>query len=198
MPDQTAAAKNALRVQLRERRRTMSPDEKDAASAGLTNALKDLVTRTQARSVSCYMSTPFEPDTRPFLAWAVAEGLRVLLPVSRDDGLLDWALAAEDGHENVGLFGLSEPAGDVEAPRALEHVDLMLIPAAAVDESGMRMGWGRGYFDRALGALTRQPPVYAVVFDHEVLPAVPHDLRDQPVTGVVTPARTLDLAAHAR
>ena len=74
---------------------------------------------------------------------------------------------------------------------AIETVDLMLIPAAAVDRRGNRLGWGRGYFDRALASMTRRPAVFAVVFDHEVLEHLPTEPHDVPLTGVVTPRRTL-------
>lgn len=58
----------------------------------------------------------------------------------------------------------------------------------------MRLGWGRGYFDRTLGSLTKRPPVYAVVYDHEVVDSVPKENHDQAVDGVVTPVRVIQLA----
>ncbi len=60
----------------------------------------------------------------------------------------------------------------------------------------MRLGWGRGYFDKTIGSMERCPPVYAVIFDDELVPAVPRDVHDQPVTGVVTPTRIVDLHPH--
>ena len=74
----------------------------------------------------------------------------------------------------------------------------MIVPAASIDRTGMRLGWGRGYFDKTLGSMETRPPVYAVVFDTELVEAVPRELHDQGVTGVVTPTRTLtfDAARH--
>jgi len=69
----------------------------------------------------------------------------------------------------------------------------MVIPAAAVDHHGTRLGWGRGYFDKTLGSMENRPPVYAVIFDSELVEEVPRDVHDQPVTGVVTPTRTVVL-----
>ena len=65
---------------------------------------------------------------------------------------------------------------------------VLLVPAAAVDRSGMRMGWGRGYFDKTLGSMDRRPPVFAVVFDDELLDALPSEPHDERVDGVVTPS----------
>ena len=121
-------------------------------------------------------------------------GIRVLLPVTRADGLLDWAVATEDDDVVEGLFGLPEPTGEVLGPIAVNDVDLMIIPAAAVDRGGMRMGWGRGYFDKTIGSMEKCPPVYAVIYDSEVLDLLPREVHDQPVTGVVTPTQTLLLS----
>ncbi|MGN6425277.1 MAG: 5-formyltetrahydrofolate cyclo-ligase [Leifsonia sp.] len=186
--DTAAHRKRALRAELRERRQNLTTTERDTATAGITRHLVDLATDLSARSIACYLSTPIEPDTRPFLNWAHAQGLRVLLPISREDGLLDWTTG--DGEtETEGLFGMPEAVGELLGPIAINDVDLILIPAAAVDASGMRMGWGRGYFDETLGSREKCPPVYAVLFDGELVDEVPRERHDQPVDGAVTPTR---------
>ncbi len=198
MPDATASAKRALRAELRERRQLLSDAAREAAAEGVTAQLDALVERVGARSVSCFLSTTTEPGTRAFVQEAVHRGIRVLLPITRADGLLDWSPATVDGEITEGLLGLPEPLGELLGPIAVNDVDLMIIPAAAVDASGMRLGWGRGYFDKTIGSMERCPPVYAVVFDSELLDEVPADVRDERVTGVVTPTRTIDFPSPRR
>ena len=198
MSDPIADAKRALRAELRERRQMMSQAARDAAAEGIRAQLDALVDRVGARSISCFLSIPSEPGTRDFVAGAVARGIRVLLPITRKDGLLDWIVATPDGDITEGMFGLPEPVGEVLGPIAVNDVDLMVIPAAAIDRRGMRLGWGRGFFDKTIGSMERCPPVYAVVYDSEVLDEVPSDRHDQPVTGVVTPTQTLTLAPSRR
>lgn len=182
-------AKSILRAEVRRLRRARSLSEREKAAAGLTENLIGLVRGRAPALVGCYLSGTDEPDTRPFLGWATANGVDVLVPISRRDGHLDW-VRARGGKEQPGLFGISEMVGDVVAAGVFESVDLLLIPAAAIDRSGMRMGWGRGYFDRALASLEEQPPVFAVVYDDELLDSVPSDSHDRPVDGVVTPRQT--------
>lgn len=178
--------KRALRVELRDRRRQVSERERIAATDALTAHLVQLATDLDVSSISAYLPTNDEPNTRPFVDWAIARGIRVLIPVSRDDGLLDWAVT--DGRsETPGLFGMPQPTADVLGPIAINDVDLIVVPAACVDRSGMRMGWGRGYFDRTLGSMERCPPVYAVIFDNELVDSVPSEVHDKRVDGVVTP-----------
>lgn len=193
MSDDIDNAKRALRAELRERRQLLSESQRSAAADGITAQLDALLAHTGARSLSCYLSMTTEPGTREFLRAAVQRGIRVLLPVTRADGLLDWAVADDTTEVTTGILGLDEPTGELLGPIAVDEVDLMIIPAAAVDETGMRLGWGRGYFDKTLGSMQKQPPVYALVYDSEVLENVPRDLHDQPVTGIVTPTRILTL-----
>ncbi len=189
--------KRALRAELRERRQLLSDAQRETAAQGIASQLHALVQNLGARSVSCFLSTTTEPGTREFVRAAVADGIRVLLPITRADGLLDWAVADETGEVSEGLFGLPEPAGELLGPIAVDDVDLMIIPAAAVDASGTRLGWGRGYFDKTIGSMQRCPPVYAVIYDSEVLDSLPREVHDQPVDGIVTPTRTIEIL-HAR
>lgn len=182
-------AKRVLRAEIRLRRRNRSASEQDSATAGLTKNLVALVRQRAPALVGCYLSGADEPDTRPFLNWAAADGLDVLVPVSRPDGRLDW-VHSRGGPEQPGLFGISEMVGEVVAASVFRGVNLLLIPAAAVDHSGMRMGWGRGYFDRTLASLEEPPPVFAVVYDDELRESVPSETHDRPVDGVVTPSQT--------
>lgn len=183
--------KRALRAELRERRRNITVAERERRTEQLTHNLLALVQRTGARSLSCYLSTPDEPNTRPFVNRMIADGVRVLFPLSREDGLLDWTDGAE-GVETEGLFGISEAVGNILGPIAINDVDLILVPAAAVDERGTRMGWGRGYYDKTLGSMEQCPPVYAVIFDDEVLTELPREPHDIPVGGAVTPSRIIE------
>lgn len=200
-----ANAKRALRAELRERRRIRPRHERELAAEQVTQQLIALASALGPQQLSCYLSTVDEPQTRPFLQWACERGIRVLVPVSRDDGLLDWAPytiaagaggAAGEGAREHGtaadeladLAGMPVPDAELLGPIAINDVGLIIVPAAAVDRSGMRMGWGRGYFDKTLGSMDRRPPVFAVVFADEVLDELPSEPHDERVDGVVTPA----------
>ncbi|MFG6443882.1 5-formyltetrahydrofolate cyclo-ligase [Microbacterium sp. P07] len=198
MPDRIEQAKRALRADLRERRQNLSEAARAEAALGVQAQLDALVARAGAASLSCFLSTTTEPGTREFVEGAVSRGVRVLLPISRDDGLLDWVVASPGGDIAEGLFGLPEPVGEVLGPIAVNDVDLLVIPAAAVDRSGMRLGWGRGFFDKTIGSMERCPPVYAVIFDSEFIDDVPRDVHDQPVSGIVTPTQTITFTSATR
>lgn len=187
MTDEPESQKRALRAELRERRRIRTATERERDSTTITQNLIDLASDLGSRSIAAYLSTPEEPGTRDFLSWACENDIRVLLPVSRADGLLDWA--PYDGHEeDEDLMGMPTPTSELLGPIAINSVDLIVVPAASVDRTGMRLGWGRGYFDKTLGSMENCPPVYAVIFDDELVDSVPSERHDQRVDGVVTPS----------
>ena len=191
MTGEVSHQKRALRAELRGRRRILTSSEREMATRRLSENLVELVKRTGAKSLAAYLPASDEPNIRPFLDWAEAQKIRLLLPISRDDGLLDWAVLS--GAETRGLDGMPEPVGELLGPIAINDVDLIVVPAASVDRSGMRMGWGRGYIDRTLGSMEKCPPVYAVVYDHELVDSLPSELHDHRVNGAVTPSGILDL-----
>jgi 5-formyltetrahydrofolate cyclo-ligase len=191
MTDDVGHQKRALRAELRGRRRNLTSSERASATARLSENLIELTQRTGARSLSAYLPASDEPNIRPFIDWAEEQNIRLLLPISRDDGLLDWAVVS--GTETNGLDGMPEPVGELLGPIAINDVDLIIVPAASIDRTGMRLGWGRGYFDRTLGSMEKCPPVYAVVFDSEFVDSLPRELHDRRVNGVVTPSGIVNL-----
>jgi 5-formyltetrahydrofolate cyclo-ligase len=186
MSDDVSLQKRALRAELRERRRTRTSTERSTDDGQLTKQLESLTESLGVTYLAAYLSTPDEPSTREFLSWACKRGIRVILPISRDDGLLDWA-PYDASDEMADIQGMPAPTSDVLSPMTINDVGLILVPAATVDRSGMRMGWGQGYFDRTLGSMESCPPVYAVIFDEELVDSVPSEVHDKRVDGVVTP-----------
>ena len=163
----------------------MTADERTGAEAGFLTHLQQLVSDSRAQTITCYLNTVDEPPTRQFVDWATSNGLTVLLPVSREDGLMDWAV--HDGSEGVDVLGMPSPTSTVRGPMAIHDADLIIVPAASVATNGTRLGWGRGYFDRTLGSMENRPPVFAVVYDHEVVDSLPTEPHDQNVDGAITP-----------
>lgn len=185
--DPDLLSKAAIRRSVRARRIGMPQADRAYATNQLTTRLTELVQSVGARSLAAYSAVLSEPDTGPFLEWALAHGIDVLLPASLQDSQLDWVRYT--GPEGLvhGRHGIAEPEGPRLGGGAPAGVDLMLVPACAVDVAGTRLGWGMGYYDRCLAQLPATVPVYAVVFDDDRYPALPRDPHDVPVTGAVSP-----------
>lgn len=184
-----------LRSQLRLARRVGSDSpvaERRAEAERLTALLLDLPELAAAGCVAAYVARPGEPDPAPLVAALASRGVRVLLPVLRADGDLDWAPAGELAPGAV-RAQLLEPVGPRLGVGAVAQADVVLVPALAVSRDGVRLGQGGGSYDRALARAPRALTIALVrrseVHDH--LPSEPHD---RPVAYAATPDGLLHLA----
>lgn len=72
--------------------------------------------------------------------------------------------------------------------------DLLLVPLLAVTETGVRLGQGRGYYDRALARLRQRHPVLAIglAWECQIAPSLPAEPWDMPLDMIATPGRLVD------
>jgi 5-formyltetrahydrofolate cyclo-ligase len=69
---------------------------------------------------------------------------------------------------------------------ALQQAEVVVVPALAADRTGVRLGRGRGYYDRALTRSVGR--IVAVVYDDELMPALPSEPHDRRVDEVLQPS----------
>ena len=140
--------------------------------------------------MACYVSMPVEPGTRPLLTALSARGCTVLLPLLQADFDLGWA-AYEPAALEPARFGLSEPTGPRLGVDAVNDASVVICPGLAGDTRGHRLGRGGGSYDRVLRRLSPSVVRVLLLYDDEVLDAVPTDDHDERVHVIVTPQRTL-------
>jgi 5-formyltetrahydrofolate cyclo-ligase len=90
-------------------------------------------------------------------------------------------------------FGILEPSSDAPEvdPRL---VDAVLVPGLAFDVTGVRLGYGAGYYDRLLPRFRPGIPIIGVTRDALVVSKLPFEDHDVPVTHLATESgvRTLE------
>ena len=184
------ADKAAVRTAHLARRRATRGDLDSRATLGAALADRVLALLPAGTpTVACYVSGAHEPPTDELRTRLRERGVTVLLPVLLADEDLDWA--RDDAPLRPSRRGLLEPDGVRLGSDAATSVDLWVVPALAADGHGRRLGRGGGSYDRALARARVSAVVVALLFDGEVLGAVPVEPHDRPVDAVVTPARTL-------
>lgn len=122
----------------------------------------------------------------------VGSGLRVLLPITKVDQPLHWG-DYRSGELVDAAFGLREPAPPHLQPEAIALAQVVLIPALAVDRSGVRLGRGAGCYDRSLHLAAPGTRLVAVVRDDELVDRLPAEPHDVPMTHALTPGAGLVL-----
>ena len=188
MNSQLADDKAELRRHLLAGRRRLSPAELAAAGRSIRDAVLDLPETQMAGTVAAYWSIGAEPDTHGLLFALWKRGTYVLLPLLLPDGDLDWASYEGPDSLRPGPRGLMEPTEPVRGVTAVCSADLVLVPALAVDHSGLRLGRGGGSYDRALARVGAQVPTVALVYDAELVDRVPGGPHDQRVRMVARPS----------
>jgi 5-formyltetrahydrofolate cyclo-ligase len=183
-----AYAKRELRKRMESVRNVLPRSAHAERSARACNALIALSEFADARTVAGYKALRKELDPSQVLQLAAAQGKRVVLPRVVDDTLVfQLVTAGEELVEND--WGILEPpeSAEVVAPG---EIDLVLVPALALDLRGYRIGYGKGFYDRVLPAMQRACSV-GLCYDFQLLAEVPNEDHDVPLKRVVSDARTV-------
>jgi 5-formyltetrahydrofolate cyclo-ligase len=126
-----------------------------------------------------------EPDIRPLMANLRDLGARLCLPVIIDRQTIvfrEVVRGAAFVETGFGTFGPGPDAAELDP-------DLMLVPLAAFDARGHRIGYGAGYYDRAIARLRaagRSPRLIGIAFDLQEVERVPDEPHDVSLDAVLT------------
>lgn len=182
--------KAALRAEALARRDALDPAFRQDASRRIAERV--LALPTVAEPVSLFWPIRSEVDTRPLIVALAARGLRLALPVVVRPSLRFHAFAPGDPLR-LGRFGLSEPLESAQrlAPKT------MLVPLAAFDRACNRIGYGAGFYDRAIAELaeTSAPVTIGLAFETQEVTQVVVEAHDRRLDSVVTEDRVFSCAA---
>jgi 5-formyltetrahydrofolate cyclo-ligase len=149
------------------------------AAAALAVAARGLpFAITPGTIVSGYSPIRSEIDPVPLMRALAGQGARLALPavMARGKSLAFRAWSAGD-RLMLGALGILEPS-----PAAAELIpDIMLVPLAAFDRMGHRIGYGAGHYDFTLAHLRKVKPIVAIGLafaaqEIETVPALSHDV----------------------
>ena len=190
--------RNALRKDLRARRRSVSPPERArAAQLVACNADRYLHLREGWR-IAIYVSLPSELDTTPLIALARQRGCEVFVPrIDRHSLGRRMRFVELTGRQRRNRLGIHEPEGS--RSMGARWLDVVFLPLVGFDDHGVRLGMGGGYYDRAFAfrrwrTAWHTPRLIGLAYalqQVESLPAAHHDVR---LDAVVTEERIVKCA----
>ena len=184
--------RRAERARLIAARLALAPEERRQLSAAIEQRLTALLQRLGSRVIGAYWPVKGEFDPLPLAGRLIAEGRSVALPaaMAKDSPLEYRAWQPGDAMEE-GRHGIPEPA-----QRRLVKPEILLLPLVGFDEGLHLLGYGGGYFDRTLAALSPRPISIGVGFEAQRLDTIhprPHDVT---LDTIVTEARLREKAAQ--
>lgn len=144
-----------------------------------------------AKRVALFAAIRNEPELDEVLTDCRARGVRVAYPRVAGRGLR-FAYVRSLQDLTPGAFGVLAPTGG--EPVAVADLQLVLTPGLVFDDQGGRLGYGKGFYDRAFGGCSEDPLRVGVCWEQQVLPPgefVPSHGGDALVDLIVTERRVI-------
>lgn len=187
--------KEELRHRMRSVRRALPDEARAARSARIWERVLARGEWASASTVMLFLSMRTEVQTAAAAEAAWAAGKRVCAPRMTEHGLevREWQQGVEP--ERTGSMRVPEPPHDAPIVDPAE-VDLVIVPALALDDRGARIGYGAGYYDRLLPRLSRAARI-GVVYDFQLVTEVPETEGDERVGVVVSDERVIEVEPAA-
>lgn len=173
-------AKNRLRVEALQRRTALQPEARTAAALAIAERLRTLAPALPPGPVAAYWPIRGEADPLPALNILRGCGHPACLPVVSPDRLIFRLWAPADTLARA-PFGVMEPLP--ASPEAVPTT--LLVPLAAFDRRGHRIGYGQGHYDRTL-ALLGPVRTIGIAFSVQEIDLIPDEPHDHPLDFVVT------------
>jgi 5-formyltetrahydrofolate cyclo-ligase len=146
--------------------------------------LRSLLSERSGIILGVYWPFQAEFDPRSLIDWVIAAGSSVALPAVVDKkGPLEYR-SWRPGHKLVdGVWNIPIPERrDIVTPQAV------LAPLVGFDRACYRLGYGGGYFDRTLAALSPRPLAIGVGFELSLIETIYPQVFDMPMDLIVTEA----------
>lgn len=176
--------RRAQRSSLLEHRMAMEPEERKRSDAAIESTLYPLLIDSGARVVSLYWPFKGEYNTRRLMQRLDAAGVGIALPdaVTARAPLVfrPWRPGAPTRR---GVYNIPVPDTDAEV-----RPEAVVAPLVGFDAAGYRLGYGGGYYDRTLAALTPTPLIIGVGYERCRMATIRPAAHDIPMHRIVTEA----------
>ena len=151
------------------------------------NSIEKMAVWQQAQHILCYWSLPDELPTHAMVQRWLEAGKNIYLPRVVGDDLEIVPYHGAESLDDNNKFHIGEPVGEAVDATCLE---LIIVPAVALDKKRNRLGRGKGFYDRLLSSTSC--PTIGVVCDFQLVDEVPVEPHDHPLDYVVTSDTMID------
>lgn len=163
----------------------MDPVRRIEASLHIAAHGRSVISFDPGMVISAYLPIRSEADPRPLMAFLAERGGQIAVPAIVDGAHLEFRrLTRGEALEKCG-FGTVSPGREAE----ILVPSVLLMPLAAFDDAGNRIGYGKGYYDRAIAALRStgaEPRLIGIAFDTQHVASIPAESHDAPLHAVLT------------
>lgn len=191
--DELLSAKKAIRAQALMERSALGESERAQKSAAICSAIEAIPEYAAAPSILFYMPFRAEVDISPLIQKALQQGRRCALPKCHHGCMLRlYSIADISKDVAPGKWGIREPVTVDGCECTVQEFSVIMVPGAAFDRQGHRIGYGAGYYDRLLEASGGNTLKIAPAFALQIRSSLPQGKYDMPVDIIVTEGENID------
>lgn len=179
--------KREVRRTILARRADLPEAERLRKSLQIQKKVSSLPEYEKAQTVMLFLNFRDEVETTALAAETLARGKKLVLPRCAPNGVLIPAVVKDLEADIVpGMWGIREPKEEGLVKAKPAEIDFVLVPGAAFDMTGNRLGYGAGYYDRFFELLSPSVPRVAVAFACQVISHVPVAEHDKKMSLLIT------------
>ena len=166
-------------------RLVLPPEERQRCAAAIEQNLAGLLAKLSGGTLGFYWPIKGEFDPLPLAGLLGKEGRSIALPAATaPSAALEYRAWRPGDAMEPGRHGVLEPR-----ERRLVQPDILVVPLVGFDHARHRLGYGGGYFDRTLAALSPRPVTIGVGYEAALLPTIYPQPHDVALDFIVTEAR---------
>ena len=182
--------KKSLRKKMRSLREAMSKSESDTASHKIVTRLINSSDYKEANTIMAYASMPEEIQLKELFDDVFKNDKALAIPLIIGRGTMKPVYLPSMESLEVGDFGILTVRQDCRKFVDFSDIDCIIVPGAAFDRQGNRLGLGGGYYDRFLQRVPLAKRI-ALTFDYQLLDYIPFESHDVKVDVIITESETL-------
>lgn len=176
---------------MRALRKSLTPVQRETLSAEIVRKFLALEIYRAAATVMAYVSTPEEVQLREIFTDAFAQGKKLAVPLIVGAGEMLPVVVPNFDALEVGAFGIATVKENLREFVDAEKIDCVVVPGAAFDVSGNRLGLGGGYYDKFLPSAVNAKKI-ALAYDFQIVTEIPVEPHDSPVDIIITEKRIIN------
>jgi 5-formyltetrahydrofolate cyclo-ligase len=182
--------KAEIRKQRLAARDLLDPETRIEFSLRAGELAAPLITFQPGTIISGFFPIRSEIDARPLMDVLRSRGAKLCLPIVQDKTTIVFRELVRGAELIDTGFGTCGPGPEA----AMLDPEIMIMPLSAFDRQGGRIGYGAGYYDRAIAKLmqqSRKPRLYGFAFSCQEVETVPMESHDQPLDAIITESGVL-------
>ena len=180
-------SKSKIRKKILKIREIKNKGKEDIKFSKIYSLLKSICNLNK-KIIGGYYPINFEIDDLKILRKLEKKKIKIALPIVKKNFKMQFIKCSLNNPFNINRFGIPEPSDGI-----IVHPDILLVPLVAFDKKLNRLGYGAGFYDRAITIIKKKKNLITIGlgFDFQEVNFIPVSKYDQKLNFIVTNKKIL-------